>query len=60
MLTGSGADGAALQLVPLTLAIPLGAYTGGLTVLLTVVVSFNPRYLWHLWEQHQGSGEVRP
>jgi EmrB/QacA subfamily drug resistance transporter len=29
MLTGSGADGAALQLVPLTLAIPLGAYTGG-------------------------------
>ena len=33
---------------------------GGLTVLLTVVVSFNPRYLWHLWEQQQGSGEVRP
>lgn len=33
---------------------------GGLTVLLTVVVSFNPRYLWHLWEQHQGSGEVHP
>lgn len=29
MLTGSGADGAALQLVPLTLAIPFGAYTGG-------------------------------
>lgn len=26
---------------------------GGLTVLLTVVVSFNPRYLWHLWEQQQ-------
>ena len=29
MLTGSGADGAALQLVPLTLSIPLGAFTGG-------------------------------
>jgi EmrB/QacA subfamily drug resistance transporter len=29
MLTGVGADGAALQLVPLTLAIPFGAYTGG-------------------------------
>ncbi|EIJ45809.1 paraquat-inducible A protein [Herbaspirillum sp. GW103] len=26
---------------------------GGLTVLLTVVVSFNPRYLWHVWEQQQ-------
>ena len=29
MLLGVGADGAALQLVPLTLSIPLGAYTGG-------------------------------
>jgi EmrB/QacA subfamily drug resistance transporter len=29
MLTGAGADGAALQLVPLTLAIPFGAFAGG-------------------------------
>jgi EmrB/QacA subfamily drug resistance transporter len=29
MVTGSGVDGAALQLVPLTLSIPLGAFTGG-------------------------------
>jgi EmrB/QacA subfamily drug resistance transporter len=29
MLTGAGTDGAALQLVPLTLSIPLGAFTGG-------------------------------
>ena len=29
MLTDAGADGAAYQLVPLTLAVPLGAYVGG-------------------------------
>ena len=29
MLTGSGAEGAAIQLVPLTLSIPLGAFIGG-------------------------------
>ncbi len=26
---------------------------GGLTVLLTVVVSFNPRYIWHICEQRR-------
>lgn len=33
---------------------------GGLTVLLTVVVSFNPRYIWHICAQHQaGPGETQ-
>jgi paraquat-inducible protein A len=27
---------------------------GALTVLLTMVVSFNPRYIWHICEQKQG------
>ena len=30
---------------------------GALTVLLTVVVSFNPRYIWHLCEQQQAVSE---
>ena len=30
---------------------------GGLTVLLTVVVSFNPRYIWHICEQRRADRE---